>query len=103
RTATEWQSLDPFRGEEYTLHLPPGFHGLSIYVLDKDTIGQDDVISKGWLSHQYLAAEPLGIEGWFSLAPVEPNEEVQGEIHLELWVSKQGPSQILRCHILRAR
>ncbi|NWU98479.1 RASL1 protein, partial [Upupa epops] len=102
RTATVWQSLDPFWGEEYTLRLTPGFRGLSIYVLDEDTIGQDDVIGKVWLSHQRMAAEPRGIEGWFSLAPVRPDEEVQGEIHLELRVSQQGHPRVLRCHLLGA-
>jgi RAS protein activator-like 1 len=39
RTATIWKNLNPFWGEEYTLHLPMGFHSLSFYVMDEDTIG----------------------------------------------------------------
>uniref|UniRef100_A0A674CTS1 RAS protein activator like 1 n=1 Tax=Salmo trutta TaxID=8032 RepID=A0A674CTS1_SALTR len=39
RTATVWKNLNPFWGEEYTLHLPTGFHSLSFYVMDEDTIG----------------------------------------------------------------
>lgn len=39
RTATVWRSLNPFWGEEFTLRLPGGFHSLTIYVLDEDTIG----------------------------------------------------------------
>lgn len=39
RTATVWKSLNPFWGEEITLLLPRGFHSLTIYVLDEDTIG----------------------------------------------------------------
>lgn len=39
RTATVWKSLNPFWGEEITLLLPRGFHNLTIYVLDEDTIG----------------------------------------------------------------
>uniref|UniRef100_A0A673YWV3 RAS protein activator like 1 n=1 Tax=Salmo trutta TaxID=8032 RepID=A0A673YWV3_SALTR len=31
RTATVWKNLNPFWGEEYTLHLPTGFHSLSFY------------------------------------------------------------------------
>lgn len=38
RTATVWKSLNPFWGEEITLLLPRGFHSLTSYVLDKDTI-----------------------------------------------------------------
>ncbi|NXX98094.1 RASL1 protein, partial [Centropus bengalensis] len=131
RTATVWKSLNPFWGEEYTLRLPRGFHSLAIYVLDEDTIGQDDVIGKVSLSRQQIAAEPrgewgarrglgggsggwwhrgaptlspsAGVDSWLSLAPVDPDEEVQGEIHLELGVPEQGHPRVLRCHLVEAR
>ncbi|NXT02077.1 RASL1 protein, partial [Jacana jacana] len=103
RTATVWKSLNPFWGEEYTLRLPRGFRSLAVYVLDEDTIGQDDVIGKVSLSHQQISAEPRGIDSWLSLAPVDPDEEVQGEIHLELQVPEQGHPRVLRCHLIEAR
>uniref|UniRef100_A0A8D0FJY1 C2 domain-containing protein n=1 Tax=Strix occidentalis caurina TaxID=311401 RepID=A0A8D0FJY1_STROC len=103
RTATVWKSLNPFWGEEYTLRLPRGFHSLTVYVLDEDTIGQDDVIGKVSLSRQQISAEPRGVDSWLSLAPVDPDEEVQGEIHLELQVPKQGHPRVLRCHLIEAR
>ncbi|NXT22600.1 RASL1 protein, partial [Syrrhaptes paradoxus] len=103
RTATVWKSLNPFWGEEYTLRLSRGFRSLTIYVLDEDTIGQDDVIGKVSLSRQQIAAEPRGVDGWLSLAPVDPDEEVQGEIHLELCVPEQGHPRVLRCHLIEAR
>ncbi|XP_033374136.1 rasGAP-activating-like protein 1 isoform X1 [Parus major] len=103
RTATVWKSLNPFWGEEITLLLPRGFHSLTIYVLDEDTIGQDDVIGKVSLSHQQISAEPRGIDSWLSLAPVNPDQEVQGEIHLELRVPEQGHPRVLRCHLIQAR
>ncbi|KAM6051577.1 LOW QUALITY PROTEIN: rasGAP-activating-like protein 1 [Theristicus caerulescens] len=103
RTATVWKSLNPFWGEEYTLRLPRGFRSLAIYVLDEDTIGQDDVIGKVSLSHQQISAEPRGVDSWLSLAPVDPDEEVQGEIHLELRVHEQGHPRVLRCHLIEAR
>ncbi|XP_014109137.1 PREDICTED: rasGAP-activating-like protein 1 [Pseudopodoces humilis] len=103
RTATVWKSLNPFWGEEITLLLPRGFHGLTIYVLDEDTIGQDDVIGKVSLSHQQISAEPRGIDSWLSLAPVNPDQEVQGEIHLELRVPERGHPRVLRCHLIQAR
>ncbi|XP_042661471.1 rasGAP-activating-like protein 1 isoform X8 [Tyto alba] len=103
RTATVWKSLNPFWGEEYTLRLPRGFHNLTVYVLDEDTIGQDDVIGKVSLSRQQISAEPRGVDSWLSLAPVDPDEEVQGEIHLELQVPKQGHPRVLRCHLIEAR
>uniref|UniRef100_A0A3P8Z3R7 RAS protein activator like 1 n=1 Tax=Esox lucius TaxID=8010 RepID=A0A3P8Z3R7_ESOLU len=37
--STVWKNLNPFWGEEYTLHLPMGFHSISFYVMDEDTIG----------------------------------------------------------------
>ncbi|NXL54508.1 RASL1 protein, partial [Podilymbus podiceps] len=103
RTATVWKSLNPFWGEEYTLRLPRGFRSLAVYVLDEDTIGQDDVIGKVSLSRQQISAEPRGVDGWLSLAPVDPDEEVQGEIHLELRVPEQGHPRVLRCHLIEAR
>ncbi|NXS05053.1 RASL1 protein, partial [Oxylabes madagascariensis] len=130
RTATVWKSLNPFWGEEITLLLPRGFHSLTIYVLDEDTIGQDDVIGKVSLSHQQISAEPqgewgarwgggqrdpschhgvptlspsAGIDHWLSLAPVNPDQEVQGEIHLELRVPERGHPRVLRCHLIEAR
>ncbi|NXU68543.1 RASL1 protein, partial [Horornis vulcanius] len=130
RTATVWKSLNPFWGEEITLLLPRGFHSLSFYVLDEDTIGQDDVIGKVSLSHQQISAEPwgewgprqgggqrgpswhpgvpmlspsAGVDRWLSLAPVSPDQEVQGEIHLELQVPEQGHPRVLRCHLIEAR
>uniref|UniRef100_A0A8B9UC96 RAS protein activator like 1 n=1 Tax=Anas zonorhyncha TaxID=75864 RepID=A0A8B9UC96_9AVES len=103
RTATVWKSLNPFWGEEYTLRLPRGFRSLAIYVLDEDTIGHDDVIGKVSLSHQQISAQPRGIDGWLSLAPVDPDEEVQGEIQLEVQVPEQGHPRVLRCHLIGAR
>ncbi|XP_059719119.1 rasGAP-activating-like protein 1 isoform X6 [Haemorhous mexicanus] len=103
RTATVWKSLNPFWGEEITLLLPRGFHSLTIYVLDEDTIGQDDVIGKVSLSHQQISAEPRGVDSWISLAPVNPDQEVQGEIHLELHVPERGHPRVLRCHLIEAR
>ncbi|NXJ86283.1 RASL1 protein, partial [Trogon melanurus] len=104
RTATVWKSLNPFWGEEYTLHLPCSFRSLAVYVLDEDAIGQDDVIGKVSLSRQQISAEPrAGVDGWLSLAPVDPNEEVQGEIHIELRVPEQGNPRVLRCHLVGAR
>ncbi|KAM9178620.1 rasGAP-activating-like protein 1 [Mergus octosetaceus] len=103
RTATVWKSLNPFWGEEYTLRLPRGFRSLAIYVLDEDTVGHDDVIGKVSLSHQQISAQPRGIDSWLSLAPVDPDEEVQGEIQLEVQVPEQGHPRVLRCHLIGAR
>ncbi|OXB76460.1 UNVERIFIED_CONTAM: hypothetical protein H355_014175 [Colinus virginianus] len=103
RTATVWRSLNPFWGEEFTLRLPSSFHSLTIYVLDEDTIGHDDVIGKVSLSRQQISAQPRGIDSWLSLAPVHPDQEVQGEIHLEVQVPEQGHPRVLRCRLIAAR
>lgn len=90
------------------------------------------MIGKVSLSHQQISAQPrgepggsgiflggpkgvvpmllvptpspsAGIDGWLSLAPVDPDEEVQGEIQLEVQVPEQGHPRVLRCHLIRAR
>ncbi|NXJ38790.1 RASL1 protein, partial [Ciconia maguari] len=94
RTATVWKSLNPFWGEEYTLRLPRGFRRLAVYVLDAGHIPTP----RG--AHPSPSA---GVDSWLSLAPVDPNEEVQGEIHLELRVLEQGHPRVLRCHLIEAR
>ncbi|KAM3826192.1 rasGAP-activating-like protein 1 isoform 2-T2 [Vipera latastei] len=103
RTATVWKNLNPFWGEEYTLHLPTGFHNLSFYVLDEDTIGHDDVIGKISLSKDEISSQPRGIDSWINLSQVDPNEEVQGEISLELQVVEEAHQRLLCCHVLEAR
>ncbi|XP_073528049.1 rasGAP-activating-like protein 1 isoform X2 [Phyllobates terribilis] len=103
RTATVWRDLNPFWGEEFTLHLPLGFHTLSFYVMDEDTIGHDDVIGKILLSKEYIASQPRGIDSWINLSRVNPDEEVQGEIYLELHIMQDQHKSNLHCHVLEAR
>lgn len=45
----------------------------------------------------------LGIDSWLSLVPVHPDQEVQGEIHLEVKMPEQGHPRVLRCHLIAAR
>ncbi|XP_067406367.1 rasGAP-activating-like protein 1 [Emydura macquarii macquarii] len=103
RTATVWKNLNPFWGEEYTLHLPMGFHSLAFYVLDEDTIGHDDVIGKVSLSKEWISSHPRGIDSWISLTRVDPDAEVQGEICLELQVLEEPQRRVLHCHVMEAR
>nr|XP_023658898.1 rasGAP-activating-like protein 1 [Paramormyrops kingsleyae] len=103
RTATVWKNLNPFWGEEYTLHLPMGFHTLSLYVMDEDTIGHDDVIGKISLSKEAIASQSKGLDGWLSLRRVEPDEEVQGDVHLSLELQTTGQRPLLRCDVIEAR
>ncbi|XP_053324751.1 rasGAP-activating-like protein 1 isoform X2 [Spea bombifrons] len=103
RTATVWRDLNPFWGEEFTLHLPLGFHTLSFYVMDEDTIGHDDVIGKISLTKEQIASQPRGIDSWINLNQVDPDEEVQGEIYLELHIMQDQHKSNLHCHVLEAR
>ncbi|XP_043924371.1 rasGAP-activating-like protein 1 [Protopterus annectens] len=103
RTATIWKNLNPFWGEEYTLHLPMGFHNLSFYVMDEDTIGHDDVIGKISLTKDYLTVFAPGVDNWINLSRVDPDEEVQGEIHLDISIVSQAQNKVLRCHMIEAR
>ncbi|XP_040828770.1 ras GTPase-activating protein 4-like isoform X2 [Ochotona curzoniae] len=104
RTATVWKTLCPFWGEEYQVHLPPSFHAVAFYVMDEDALSQDDVIGKVCLTRDTLASHPKGFSGWAHLTEVDPDEEVQGEIHLRLEVVPgPGTQQLLRCAVLEAR
>ncbi|XP_062392133.1 ras GTPase-activating protein 4 isoform X2 [Sardina pilchardus] len=104
RTATIWKTLSPFWGEEYNVHLPPSFHTVSFYVLDEDSLSRDDVIGKVSISKEALAAKPQGVDGWLNLTEIDPDEEVQGEIHLHISVLGDGdvPTR-LRCQVMEAR
>ncbi|TMS03169.1 RasGAP-activating-like protein 1 [Larimichthys crocea] len=103
RTATVWKNLNPFWGEEYTLHLPMGFHSLSFHVMDEDTIGHDDVIGKITLSKDAIGSQSKGLDSWVNLTRVDPDEEVQGEIHLSLELLKDTERISLRCQVIEAR
>ncbi|XP_022061351.1 rasGAP-activating-like protein 1 isoform X2 [Acanthochromis polyacanthus] len=103
RTATVWKNLNPFWGEEYTLHLPMGFHSLSFHVMDEDTIGHDDVIGKITLSKDAIGSQAKGLDSWLNLTRVDPDEEVQGEIHLSLALLKDAEKFSLRCRVIEAR
>ncbi|XP_003794226.1 ras GTPase-activating protein 4 isoform X2 [Otolemur garnettii] len=103
RTATVWKTLCPFWGEEYQVHLPPTFHAVAFYVMDEDALSRDDVIGKVCLTRDMLASHPKGFSGWAHLTEVDPDEEVQGEIHLRLEVVLGLRAHRLRCSVLEAR
>ncbi|KAJ7994135.1 hypothetical protein DPEC_G00262770 [Dallia pectoralis] len=103
RTATVWKNLNPFWGEEYTLHLPLGFHTISFYVMDEDTIGHDDVIGKITLSKEAIGSQARGLDNWLNLTRVDPDEEIQGEIHLGLELLRDSQKAGLRCNFIEAR
>uniref|UniRef100_A0A2K5ICR3 RAS p21 protein activator 4 n=1 Tax=Colobus angolensis palliatus TaxID=336983 RepID=A0A2K5ICR3_COLAP len=103
RTATVWKTLCPFWGEEYQVHLPPTFHTVAFYVMDEDALSRDDVIGKVCLTRDTLASHPKGFSGWTHLTEVDPDEEVQGEIHLRLEVRPGARACRLRCSVLEAR
>ncbi|XP_055148693.1 ras GTPase-activating protein 4 isoform X2 [Symphalangus syndactylus] len=103
RTATVWKTLCPFWGEEYQVHLLPTFHAVAFYVMDEDALSRDDVIGKVCLTRDTLASHPKGFSGWAHLTEVDPDEEVQGEIHLRLEVRPGARACRLRCSVLEAR
>ncbi|KAM9320064.1 ras GTPase-activating protein 4-like [Gastrophryne carolinensis] len=103
RTATVWKTLSPFWGEEYKVHLPPNFHAISFYVIDEDALCRDDVIGKVCLTRNMLAEYPKGFSGWMNLTEIDPDEEVQGEIHLKIEILNNDFSRKLRCAVFEAR
>ncbi|KAM5181749.1 ras GTPase-activating protein 4-like [Mantella aurantiaca] len=103
RTATVWKTLSPFWGEEYKVHLPPNFHSVSFYVMDEDALSRDDVIGKVCLTRNTLAEYPKGYNRWMNLTEIDPDEEVQGEIHLKIEILNSELSHKLRCTVFEAR
>uniref|UniRef100_A0A8C2ABA8 RAS p21 protein activator 4 n=1 Tax=Cyprinus carpio TaxID=7962 RepID=A0A8C2ABA8_CYPCA len=88
----------------YTVHLPPYFRTVSFYVLDEDSLSRDDVIGKVSITKEVLTAKPQGVDGWMSLTEIDPDEEVQGEIHLQISVLGDGDiPRKLCCQVLEAR
>ncbi|KAF3851055.1 hypothetical protein F7725_012827 [Dissostichus mawsoni] len=82
---------------------PMGFHSLSFHVMDEDTIGHDDVIGKITLSKEAIGSQAKGLDCWLNLTRVDPDEEVQGEIHLSLELLKDTEKISLRCQVIEAR
>ncbi|XP_066492571.1 ras GTPase-activating protein 4-like [Tiliqua scincoides] len=103
RTATVWRTLFPFWGEEYEVYLPPTFHCVSFYVMDEDALSRDDVIGKVCITHDLLAEHPKGYNGWLNLSEIDPDEEVQGEIHLQIEIVGSEATKKLRCKVFDAR
>eukprot|EP00071_Canis_lupus_P041745 XP_022275302.1 ras GTPase-activating protein 4B isoform X5 [Canis lupus familiaris] len=80
-----------------------GHFGSSLQPGRRGNPSRDDVIGKVCLTRDTLAAHPKGFSGWAHLTEVDPDEEVQGEIHLRLEVVRgPGPCR-LRCSVLEAR
>ncbi|XP_061460629.1 ras GTPase-activating protein 4-like isoform X2 [Rhineura floridana] len=103
RTATVWKTLFPFWGEEYEVHLPPSFHCVSFYVMDEDALSRDDVIGKVCITQSLLAEHPKGYNGWLNLTEIDPDKEVQGEIHLRIEIVEGGAVRKLCCTLFDAR
>ncbi|KAL9826175.1 ras GTPase-activating protein 4-like isoform 2-T2 [Geothlypis trichas] len=70
---------------------------------DEAIISRDDIIGKVCITRDMLAEHPKGYSGWMSLSEVDPDEEVQGEIHLRVEVLGSQGSRRLRCSVLEAR
>uniref|UniRef100_A0A8C3QER5 Ras GTPase-activating protein 4 n=1 Tax=Cyanoderma ruficeps TaxID=181631 RepID=A0A8C3QER5_9PASS len=71
--------------------------------MDEDALSRDDIIGKVCITRDMLAEYPKGYSGWMSLSEVDPDEEVQGEIHLRVEVLGCQGSRRLRCSVLEAR
>ncbi|XP_029366227.1 rasGAP-activating-like protein 1 isoform X2 [Echeneis naucrates] len=80
-----------------------GFHTLSFQVMDEDTIGHDDVIGKITLSKEAIGSQAKGLDSWVNLTRVNPDEEVQGEIHLSVGLLKVAEKITLQCEVIEAR
>ena len=50
-----------------------------------------------------VAVVSPGLDSWVNLTRVNPDEEVQGEIHLGLELHRGTEKVCLRCHVIEAR
>ncbi|XP_056585729.1 rasGAP-activating-like protein 1 isoform X2 [Triplophysa dalaica] len=46
---------------------------------------------------------PVGFDNWLNLTRVDPDEEIQGEIHLSLELQRDVDRTCLKCHVIEAR
>lgn len=53
-----WKTLSPFWGEEYEVQLQPGFHSISIYVMDEDALRCAGGLAWGLLGCLWLPGCP---------------------------------------------
>lgn len=59
---------------------------------------------RGWKEPgRWLTCSLTGFSGWAHLTEVDPDEEVQGEIHLRLQLVPGPRAGRLRCSVLEAR
>ncbi|XP_028396464.1 ras GTPase-activating protein 4-like isoform X2 [Dendronephthya gigantea] len=106
RTATVWNCLEPFWGEEYSFSLSSHhLQTLSVYVYDEDAHFDDDVIGKVTFSRDdMLSMNPAGGEVWYSLRQVDNASEVHGQLHLNILATKHSEQQTnISVKVLEAR
>ncbi|KAG7278973.1 hypothetical protein CRUP_036624 [Coryphaenoides rupestris] len=87
RTRVFDKSLSPFYGEDFFFEIPRPFQYLSFYIYAKGSFQRDLPVGKVSIRKEELC-QHSGKEHWFSLQPVDPNSEVQGKVHLEMWQSE---------------
>lgn len=83
RTATVFKTLEPFWGEEYSLHVPSEFQDLAVFVYDYDILGSKEPLGKVLLDRAAIIKSPRGLDKWFPLTPISRDDDVQGEILVE--------------------
>ncbi|XP_033048495.1 ras GTPase-activating protein 4B isoform X2 [Trachypithecus francoisi] len=105
--STLWLSTSWMRMPSGVLNLVGGPRGQVLKpcpaLTPSPSSSRDDVIGKVCLTRDTLASHPKGFSGWTHLTEVDPDEEVQGEIHLRLEVRPGARACRLRCSVLEAR
>ncbi|XP_048467683.1 rasGAP-activating-like protein 1 [Rhincodon typus] len=75
-----------------------------IVKVDNEVVARyDDVIGKISLNKEYIATHLRGIDNWINLTRINPDEEIQGEIHLGLEILQDRHTKALRCQLIEAR
>lgn len=90
RTATVYRTLEPFWGEDYTLHVPNEFQAVSIHVFDYDLMGSKEPLGRVMLDRDTILKSPRGLDRWFLLTAASKHDDVQGEVLVEIVLTDQG-------------
>uniref|UniRef100_A0A1X7U651 Ras GTPase-activating protein n=2 Tax=Amphimedon queenslandica TaxID=400682 RepID=A0A1X7U651_AMPQE len=88
RTASVFNSSEPFWGEEYRLHVPLEYQYVSVYLYDHDTLGVKVPIGKVRLDRDSIMGSPRGLDSWFPLKPISKDDEIQGELLAEIMIDE---------------
>lgn len=95
RTATVYKTAEPFWGEEYTLHIPTEFQTVAVYMYDQEAfLKGKESIGKVMLDREEIAQQTRGVDKWLPLTRIRKADEVQGEVLVEITLTRDEKDKI---------